>query len=516
MISKVWVWVLLIIIFCQFLDHFPDYYGYIRKPDSLWYSGQVSWFDPWDMNVYFSAVGWGRRSSLLFENIYDTSPQVKMPIYFVYTAIGKLFSPFTLSNFLVFHLSGIILGTIFMSIVWWFTGIFVKERQERLLVFAFLFFGGGAGWLLFPEIQLPDMGNPGFLMLSPLRRPHEAISLSFFVLAIGLFWKGTVFKKNKDLLLGTLASFGTIFLHPYNIMTLLTIFGGLAVFWFLTKKRLDFVKPLVLLGIIGASFYFLIARDLLQNPGFSGLAGQIQYSANPLFFILGWGLLFPFILISLLSQGKSKEIIFFKLWFILHFLLIYFPINFQKLLVRGLFIPAVFLTATGVKIVAQKVKADYRLISAVLLIFSSMTVVCMFFLRLAEVDKKDNRWIYLTREEGEVIEFLKESGKEGEGVLASYRIANMIPANSDKKVYAGHTFQTPEFDKRIVEVNRFYAGEMKEEEAKAFLGRAHIVWVFWGPDEKFFSKTKNFSYQNLVELVIENEIASLYKVRQSL
>lgn len=400
-----------------------------------------------------------------------------------------------------------------MVIVWWFIGIFVKDEREKLLIFAFIFFSGGLGWLLFPQIITPDMGNPGFLMLSPLRRPHEAISLSFLVLAIGLFWRGTILKKNKDLLLGAFATFGTVFLHPHNIMILLTIFGGFAVFRFFINKRLDFIKPLIVLGIVGVSFYFFIAKDLLKNPAFGGLSGQVQYSANPLFFVLGWGLLFPFILVSLLTKSYSSETNFFKLWFILHWLLVYFPINFQKLLARGLYIPAVFLAVSGVKIVSQRIKADYRLISAVLLVFSSTTIFYMFSLRLAEVDRSDNRWIYLTREEGEIINYLKDNGEDGEGVLASYRIANVIPANTNKKVYAGHTFQTPQFDERIIEVNKFFTGEMKEEEANNFLNKARIVWIFWGLDEKSLSKTKEFAYKKLVEPVIEYEVVNLYKLK---
>ena len=66
----------------------------------------------------------------------------------------------------------------------------------------------------------------------------------------------------------------------------------------------------------------------------------------------------------------------------------------------------------------------------------------------------------------------------------------------------------------MTEVNRFFAGEMKESEAKSFFKKTKTVWVFWGPEEKAISGLTAVPFKNLIEPVIENETVSLYKVGQ--
>lgn len=39
-----------------FINQFPDYYALTKTPKGFFYSGQASWFDPWDINVYTAAI----------------------------------------------------------------------------------------------------------------------------------------------------------------------------------------------------------------------------------------------------------------------------------------------------------------------------------------------------------------------------------------------------------------------------------------------------------------------------
>ena len=73
----------------QFLMRGPDFIRAKTTPVGKWYTGQASWFDPWDLNVYFSAIGWGKRDGILFLNLYDTESSQPMPIYSLYTLMGE-------------------------------------------------------------------------------------------------------------------------------------------------------------------------------------------------------------------------------------------------------------------------------------------------------------------------------------------------------------------------------------------------------------------------------------------
>ena len=63
-------------------------------------------------------------------------------------------------------------------------------------------------------------------------------------------------------------------------------------------------------------------------------------------------------------------------------------------------------------------------------------------------ESSENRWVYLSADEGMVIDYLRLNGSDEQGVLASYRISNIIPAQTTKRVWAGHEFQTPDFHNR--------------------------------------------------------------------
>ena len=509
--SKNIVLILFILILINLLNHGPTLIKAVEQPEGKWFTGQTSWFDPWDINFYAGVIGWGKRNGILFENIYDTQAHSGMPIYSFYTLLGKLSSPFNLPNISVFHLSAFILSFPLAIVIWWFIKIFLKDKTEKRAVFILLFLGGGLGWLFFPKTLLSDIGQPGFTLANAFQRPHEAVSLILMLACLGNFWQGVVCGKKLSLFWGGLWFFLMLFLHPYNSLILGAIFLCFGFYWFFKAKSTDFFKVLILIGIETGIYYFLIGKNLLTSPSLSELVSQVQHSPPLWQSILGWGILFPLVLATIFLKKKDDRLIFFTLWFTSHWLITYFPIGFQRSLARGLWIPTAILAIKGGKEISRRTKWDYSLIIGLLLIFSSFSTFFMSFKKLAESPK--NRWIYLTQEEGEIIHYLEEHGNNEEGVLASYRIANIIPAYTSKRVWAGHIFATPQVEKRLAETHRFFSGTMAEKEAKNFLKEAKIVWIFWGPEEKAIAKLTNIPNENLMELEIKEKSASLYRIK---
>ena len=503
---------LMVILLAQFFTRLPDFIRWQNTPADKWYTGQSSWFDPWDLNVYFSAIGWGKRDGILFENLYDTESVQAMPIYSLYTFLGKAASPFNLSNSFVFHLAGLITNLFLAGTGWWFIKIFLKKEADRKLAFILLFLGGGLGWLFFSKVTLPDIGQPGFTFASAIRRPHEAISLSCFLLALGYLWQGTINQKKSSLIYAGLSSFLMLLFHPYSLVSIGITLACFGFYWYVEKESTYFLKALILLGLAAGVYYFSVGKNLLSNPSFSGLASQVQASPSPIQAILSWGLLFPLIVIALFLKEKDGKSFFLKLWFISHWLIIYLPFGFQKLLIRGLWVPAVILSVKGAREISRKMKWDYYLIVNLLIIFTSFSTLFMTYKRI--VESPENRWIYLTKEEGEAIDYLKTYGNNEEGVLASYRIANLIPANTPKRVWLGHPFQTPHFEERFAQAYRFFAGKMEESETKLFLKKTKAVWIFWGPDEKSIANLNKIPEEELLELVFEKRQVTLYKVKE--
>lgn len=495
----------------QFLIHFPDWFRWQNTPADKWFTGQVSWFDPWDINLYLAAIGRGERGGFLLENLYDTESSVPLPMYFVYILMGKANLFLNLSNSLIFHLAGIITSGILAIIIWYFIKIFLKQDIERMAAFTLIFLGGGLGWL-FPDLFPADIGQPGFTIFNALRRPHEALSLGFFILVMVFYYKGVIYGNNRYFYLGGMSLFLAGFLHPYNFLSLgLIVFGFQFLYLFLKNIKTDVFKTTFSFAFVILSWYFLIGKSLITNSSFSGLLVYNRSSSSLFQIILGFGTLLPFALTDMFTGNNTNKNFFLKLWFGTLILIILLPTGFQRLLARSIWIPFSILAVNGIRKVAEKIKIKLQYIIIPIIILSLFSLIFISYKRI--VENHGNQWIYLSKDEGNMIKYLNDNGDDGEGVLASYLISNIIPAHTNKKVWIGHIDHSPRFQERIIIAENLFSGILAEDEAKLILKNAKISWVFWGTNEKSIGHLKNFPYPNIVETKMETTVVSLFKVR---
>jgi hypothetical protein len=510
-INKNFLFVSAVLLVANLLTHGPDVIRAINCPEGKWYGGHASWFDPWDINFYSSVIGMGEKGDLLFQNPYDTQISPGIPVYTLYIITGKMTALLKLDNVLAFHLSAVIASLVLAYVAWWFLKIFLSEEDDRWVAFILLFLGGGLGWLFFPRRIPSDLGHPLFTFAAALQRPHEAISLALELATLGIFWQGVISQRIKSVFWGGIWFFLMLFFHPYNALSTGVILGLFGFYWGLKTDSFDFLKILMLtVGEVGIYFLF-IGKSLFVNSTFSGVIFQSQFSDSILDSVIGWGVLFPLILAAFFSKEKSNQWVFFLLWFVSGWLITYLPVGFQRSLVRGLWVPAVILATMGAREIARRLKWDYLLLMIFIILFSSFSVFFTTFKRIAE--SPENRWIYLTKEEGEIIGYLRSHGNNGEGILASYRIANVLPAHTNKRVYLAHGFESPRAEERAEEVYSFFAGKMTGEEAVAFFKKANITYAFWGPEERAIARLTEIPGKSLMELVLEKQTVSLYKVK---
>lgn len=469
-----------------FLTHYPDDYGYTHAPQGSFYTGHVSWFDPWDISVYTSAIRWGGRDGWFFKNVYTTINLPSAPIFHIYLGLGKIGKLFGWSPQFTFEIGAIALSLPFLLFLTYFTGYFTQTKLAWILAFFFMVLGGGLGWLLFPSLKVPDVYVPGFTIESALHRPHEALS-SLFYLALMLFsFKSINENSRKFTFFAALTTILLSFQHPYMLLPYFLVVGVFDLFLVLSRKK----QPAFLFfgaTLLAAVFYVLVSFKLfITNPSFGGLLGQIQKSADPLMMALGYGILSPFILYKLVKgEVKDTKWQFLRIWFLVQFATLYLPLGFQRLLIRGLWYPACLLAAWGVvEVVKKSRQLLFPLFLLILLV--PLSSIYIFNQRINEIPR-GNRWIYLTQEEKLAFAFLEKNTPKERTVLSSYRVSNHLPAHTDSWVFAGHEFQSPDFSNRQQEVQRFYGGKMNQTEMKEFLHKNNIRYIFYGPEEKQIS-----------------------------
>ncbi len=174
--------------------------------------------------------------------------------------------------------------------------------------------------------------------------------------------------------------------------------------------------------------------------------------------------------------------VFLNIWFLASFLLSCFPIGFGRLFLNGLLFPLVLINLLSYKDVALKFQTSSWLIILILAIASPLSSIHIFTARINET-KKQNPWYYLPLEIKAGFEFL-EKEKNSNGVLALPLLSSYIPAWTGKNVYCGHKDQTPNFEEKLAKIINFYSGKFSLKEGERFLKDNKIDFVAYSQEEK--------------------------------
>lgn len=492
-----------------FIQHFPDLYASWHTPDGYSYNYQASWFDPWDINVYVTAIRYGQEGNILLRNHYNSIPQWKPSfIYPLYTISGKLIS--SANPYIIFHTLAVITSIIVtVAIFFWYKRIF-PNFLFAILATLICLLGGGIGALLGKTDVSAASQITSFSFQSAVQRAHEGIGLILYLTALMTTYYYYQQKKTNKAAVVIISSLliGVVF-YPYYILSYLLISF---LFLYLQTRNLSIhtYSLLVLIAGIVGSVTFLYYLHL-QSSTFSAAASENLPNVSLPSLLLGYGGFFLFFSIHAfiekeqISASHQKIRLFFMIWLVVSIVLSYLPwMGFSRFYLRGLFFPLTGLLFLHLYYTKNQVLQYFlTLCFLVILLFSRFNI---FMLRIESVNDK-NPWIYTENEMIEAINFLKNSPKDGV-ISLDYSICNLIPAYTGKRVYFGHMLQTPNARERINLVLDFYAGKFSEEEALAFLRSNKIGYVIYSSKSQ---ESKVPSYQ-FMENVFKNEKVEIYTI----
>ncbi len=470
---------LLLSISILFVYHFPDYYAWQNTPSGKSFSGQASWFDPWDINVYVAAIRWGQGHGLLLQNTYTAQTHPSVLMYPVYTLTGFAF-PQT-SPQLLFHLAAIISGFILLVTLWFLCRIFLKARFISLMATIAIALGGGVGWLFFPNFQSSDLYITGFTFASQFQRPHEAFGIIFYLLSLVSFYLATKEETRKWLVFSLISLGFLVIFYPYYLASFAIIAGLYSlILYFRDGEKKPFFNFLLIFtpAVIVFWAYFL---SLKGNNGFSGVLSQNLTTPNIFQIISGYGVLTPLLIYQFIKKPKGEGVMFLNVWFITSIILAFIPLGFARFYLRGLFFPGIILSVFALDQISKTSKLPLKILIGLFLVLTSISSFFMFSERIQEV-KKDNHWFYLSIDEKNALDYLAD--KDNAGVLSGYTLGNYIPANTKARVYFGHLLQTPHASEKIQNLAAFYSQKVSTESAKRFLDQADITYIVWGEEEK--------------------------------
>jgi len=469
----------LLIAFVLFLNIIPHIYAYQHTPDGMVYSGQATFFDPWDINVYISAIHSGQRYGLLLGNSYTTLENKPIFLYPVYTLIGTLLP--NISPILLFHFLSIVCGILLALTLLYVLRLLNYSGGKLFAVFFLIATGGGLGWLIFPN-QSPDLFTTGFTFATAFQRPHEAIGSILYLFSLIVFYLGNSKQQPKLVFLSGLASFALIFIYPYYILSYSVICGLYTLYFYIKSRHTYPIFYLICNLIFIVPIALIYSWHLQSNPTLAGVIMQAQKTPDILHLLLGYGILAPLVGYGMFIP-KTQVRVFLLIWLLASIGLSYLPFGFGIFYLRMLFFPAVLLAVGSARHLAKRWHWQVNWVLILLLIFVPLTTYYTVYKRVAEV-YSNNRWYYIPKEEADALKFLSDQTPPKSGVLAGYTISNLIPTRTYNRVYFGHFFQTPNAQEKINNLTFFYQNAFSEKKALQFLKQNNISYVFWGVDEQ--------------------------------
>jgi len=488
--------IIIIILIC-FFQLFPHYYAWKNTPQESFFSGQASWFDPWDINVYVAPIRWGQQGHFLLKNFYTTVDHSPALFYPLYTLAGNLMP--SLNSFFIFYFLSFIFGSVLSLTIFLISKYFLKSNFFALLALFLISFGGGIGWFLDGYFKSADLYITAFTFNSAFQRGHEAIGVTLYLSALTTLY---LFIKKAKIKYNYYSLFSLLFLvifYPYYLLSFALI-GIIFLLWVKKYKNkkivLSFLFNIGLITILTLIYYFH-----LKSTGFASVASQKLENLNLIAIFTGYGVFLPLFIYSYLKiKNHDQEKFFLLTWFVVSVCLSFLPLGIARFYFRSLFFPLILTSLIFFKQLSQKYFRLSLMIIIILVLVAPLSNFYIFSRRIESI-YENNAWFYQSSAVEEGFDYLKNQSKDG--VLASYVIANSIPAQTGKSVYFGHMIQTPMSGDKREKIGKFYANDLNEQQALEFLKVNKINYVFYSAEEQKLGEPK---YSFLEETYSEGSV----------
>ncbi|MBN2048684.1 MAG: hypothetical protein JW750_12635 [Anaerolineaceae bacterium] len=466
------------------LTTLPILFGYLAAGADHHFSGFL--FNPIDNHSYLAKMRQGYEGSWRFTLPYSAEAGEGVFLFVFYLFWGHAARWFGLSLPLTYALARLLaVGFLLYALRRFNHAIFPDSARQRLFAFALAALGSGLGWLFF--LFLPAMPSDfwvaeAYPFLSSYANPHFPFGLALVLLLLTpdpfhwKDWRTGALHFMLSVLLG--------FSAPFNIVVVIVVRGVMLLWQFAARNDWhSALAHLIWIGVGGGSVLLYQYVTILQHPVLS-LWNEQNITASPPFYdyLIAFS---PALLLAAPGAvwywkraGNRQKILVF--WFITCLLLVYVPFNLQRRFIVGFYVPAACLAVAGFSALTVRQTEARRKLSALLLVgLSVLTNLVVLASGLIAAQSRAPQ-VYLTADEFTAVEWLADHAAEGDLVLSSEEIGNIIPAYSRARVVVGHPFETVNAESETAFVTDFYSGRLPLSN----LIERGVTLVFYGPREQ--------------------------------
>ena len=452
----------------------PYLYAYATTPPGKVFNGFFFIAD--DAATYVSKMREGAEGAWGWTDRYITTPVAQPVLLFLFYILwGKLAALVHIPLIAAYHLARLSGAVALVYAARALARAVLPQASRRLAVIIALL-GSGAGFLALVISSLSGADNILGVKLEALDLHLPELSAIYSVLAIPHFaWAAALMAISllqlmaiarasdrptlvRGVVLASIAQVVLCFIHPQMLFVLaplalvyLLLVRPPAAAWLATAVPFLVCAPLLL--------YFL--KVLGGDPVIVEWSRQWKHQA-PSFLSLVFGMGLPlWLAVYAIARGvhrRSPELALMAAWLLLVVALLYIPnpVNIQRRLIDGLFLPEAMLAAVAIGMLAERRKRSRSRRRLVFAITATSTISSLLVLAVAfRFAAVRDPIIYIDRGEADAVAWLADQRGSGippgglngvpPGVLSEAETGLYIPELAGDRVYAGHYSETIDY-----------------------------------------------------------------------
>jgi hypothetical protein len=515
MLGREWRRVLLYAVLLAFVTLIPYLVGWARAGDDWTFNGFT--FGVEDGNSYLGKMQIGVEGDWEFYLFYTPEDHDSaFGLYLPYILFGHIVRWFGFGNAsdlvtvlaIAFQVWRVLTCIILVMATYSFIAVFFRKSSTRWFALVLATLGGGLGLFMLIVGMLPvEFYIPeGFSFLVLYGLPHIAIGRS--ALLIGLLCLFVALRKNDfryALLTGVCWNLMGLMVTFYlAVIYVILAVWGLALWLRWRRFPLQYALLCGVAAILTAPLFLYNAWLFQSTDAFVQWSSQLYFpSPNPLHYVLGYGLLAAFAMIGgqwawrRAAYPNGEPYALLVAWVLVTPIMVYLPLNVQRRLAEGVYIPLVVLAVAGMKISAARLSKRSRgwlrtykrttrwVMFGLLPSMLAFWIITLVVLLTPACSRET--CLFRPRAEREAMAWLRQNADENAVVLGDYRTGNFLAIDTGLRPVYAHGPETLYSEDKEKQVAAFYEGEMDLSERDEWLAKLSVDYVWWGVLEREIS-----------------------------
>lgn len=521
-----WIWLFAIAVLA--VTTVPYLIGYWVQGNQWVFNGFV--FGVEDGNSYIAKMLEGAFGNWLFRTPYTAYPQNGALAFLPYLLLGKLSAGAAQHAQLVFlfQLFRWVGGFLLIFATYDFATFFLKKVSSRRMATGLATLGGGLGWLSVVGLKFLWQGriplefySPetfGFLSIQGL--PHLEVARAFLLWGIKGYLVNINEFKYKSAVKNGLLWLAMGLFQPLTVLVGWVVIGCHVLVSGIVRnfKRLKIMElfranqnPLItflIMVIISAPLVIYTYVSFQTDPFLRGWTDQNLILSPPITdYLLAFLNVLPFSIAGAVLVFKTRrwEAGLLAIWLLIIPILAYAPYNLQRRLPEGVWVAIVVL---GMIYIEEKVSSHPRSIRAWLM--TAFLSSLLFFAGAIYTVARPGIPLFTPAQEVEAFTALGAKAGQNDVVLASFDIANALPAWLPVRTVVGHGPESINSDELTPRVEAFFKDATPDTDRLSLINEFGIKYIILGPDEQSASSWKPLQssfarqiFQNTAYLVYE-------------